>query len=215
LPFSGGPQPTGIATDPAGSFVFVVDYGDGSLFSDPVNTFTITSDTGALTFASAAPFATGTNAKGIAIDPTGKYAYIANSGSNTVSAYTIDATTGAFTAVSGSPFAAGTTPFGVAVDPTGKFLYVSNQGSNNVSAYTIGSGGVPTAVSGSPFATGTTPYSVAVDPTGKYLCVSNFGSDNISVYAISSSTGTLTEVSGSPFGARTALGIAITAITSQ
>ena len=46
----------------------------------------------------------------MAVDPTGKFAYVANYGSNNVSAYTIDATSGALKKVKGSPFAAGTGP---------------------------------------------------------------------------------------------------------
>ncbi len=73
----------------------------------------------------------------VTVDPSGKFAYVANSGSSNVSAYTINATTGALTAVPGSPFAAGTTPVSVTVDPSGKFAYVANSGSDTVSAYTI------------------------------------------------------------------------------
>jgi DNA-binding beta-propeller fold protein YncE len=54
----------------------------------------------------------------VAVDPTGKFAYVANAFGNNVSAYSIGAN-GALTPVTGSPFAAGTAPFSVAVDPTG------------------------------------------------------------------------------------------------
>ena len=42
---------------------------------------------------------TGTSPSSIAIDPAGKFAYVANSGSNDVSMYRIDATTGALTLI--------------------------------------------------------------------------------------------------------------------
>ena len=107
----------------------------------------------------------------MAVDPTGKFAYVANPGSNNVSGYTINATTGALTAIAGSPFPAGASPFSVAVDPTGKFAYVANESSqsNNVSGYTINATtGALTAIAGSPFPAGAGPVSVAVDPTGKF-----------------------------------------------
>jgi DNA-binding beta-propeller fold protein YncE len=63
---------------------------------------------------------------GIAVDPMGKFVYVANQRGSNVSAYTINPSTGALAAVSGSPFAAGSTAEGVAVDPMGKFLYVAN-----------------------------------------------------------------------------------------
>ena len=58
----------------------------------------------------------------MAVDPSGKFAYVANEcissnscSNGTVSAYTIDGTTGALTAVTGSPFAAGAGPISVAI----------------------------------------------------------------------------------------------------
>ena len=40
-----------------------------------------------------------------------------------------------------------------------------------------------------------------VDPTGKFVYVANYVSSNISGYAINSTTGALTDISGSPFSA--------------
>jgi 6-phosphogluconolactonase len=61
------------------------------------------------------PFGAGTNPIAVAVDPTGKFAYVTNVGSANVSAYAINATSGALTPVAGSPFAAGTNPVGIAV----------------------------------------------------------------------------------------------------
>ena len=52
----------------------------------------------------------------VTVDPSGKFAYVANDNTNNVSAYTIDATTGVLTSV-GSPFDAGLTAPSVTVDP--------------------------------------------------------------------------------------------------
>ena len=106
----------------------------------------------------------------LAVDPKGKFAYVANAGGyQGVSAYTINATSGALTPVAGSPFAAGW-PRGVAVDPKGKFAYVTNYYSDNVSAYTINaSSGALTQLAGSPFAAGTNPDGIAVDAKGKFV----------------------------------------------
>src|SRR5206468_1456463 len=97
----------------------------------------------------------------VAVDPTGKFAYVTNSGThgdNTVSGYTINATTGALTPIPGSPFAAGLNPLFVVVDPTGKFAYVTNFSDNTVSGYTIDATGALTPIPGSPFATGGNPF---------------------------------------------------------
>jgi hypothetical protein len=79
-----------------------------------VSGYTINAATGALTAIAGSPFPAGTNPASVAVDSSGKFAYVANSGSalNDVSGYTINATTGAVTDIPGSPFfTAGLTPF--------------------------------------------------------------------------------------------------------
>jgi DNA-binding beta-propeller fold protein YncE len=85
---------------------------------------------------------TGTKPQGIAIDPTGSFLYVSNSGDGTVSAYTINATSGALTVVPGSPFtASGTastiTPTALAIDPSSQYLYVANGDAGTISVFTI------------------------------------------------------------------------------
>jgi hypothetical protein len=117
--------------------------------------YTINPTTGALTAGTAV--AAGGGPYSVTVDPTGKFAYVANYVSNNVSAYTINPTTGALTA--GTAVAAGTGPWSVTVDPTGKFAYVANSGSNNVSVYTINpTTGALTA--GTAVAAGSSPSSV-------------------------------------------------------
>jgi DNA-binding beta-propeller fold protein YncE len=143
----------------------------------------------------------------VAVDPSGRFAYVANQGDGTVSAYTIDSTTGALTQLGNSPFLAGRAPVSVAVDPSGKFAYVANEcvssndcSSGTVSAYTIDSTtGALTQLSNSPFAAGAVPFSVAVDPSGKFAYVANSHSNNVSAYTINSTTGALSQLSTSPF----------------
>ncbi|MGB8522092.1 MAG: beta-propeller fold lactonase family protein [Candidatus Acidiferrales bacterium] len=69
------------------------------------------------------------------VDPSGKFAYVANFNSNDVSMYTINATTGALTSM--GTIAAGQSPTSIAVHPSGNFAYVTNSVSNNVSMYSI------------------------------------------------------------------------------
>jgi 6-phosphogluconolactonase (cycloisomerase 2 family) len=155
--------------------------------------------TGALNAVANSPFVeSGYAGLSALADPSGKFLYVANPGSNTVSAFTIDAMIGALTPVPGSPFAT-SCPDGVAVDPMVRYLYVTNC-SNTVSVFTIDAPtGALTPVPGSPFAAGNSPAGVAVDMTGEYLYVANANSSNISAYSINASTGALTPVAGSPF----------------
>jgi YVTN family beta-propeller protein len=77
----------------------------------------------------------GTGPDWVAVDPSGKFAYVANFGSNDVSMFTIDATSGALTST--GTIAAGQSPTSIAVHPSGKFVYVTNSASNNISMFSI------------------------------------------------------------------------------
>jgi DNA-binding beta-propeller fold protein YncE len=68
----------------------------------------INTATSALTNVSGSPFPAGAGPLAVTVDPTGKFAYVANNGSHNVSAFSIDATSGGLFTVAGSPFAAGT-----------------------------------------------------------------------------------------------------------
>ena len=210
-PFAAGAQPVSVTVDPSGRFVYVVNtcVSSADCSAGNVSAYTINSSTGALSAVAGSPFAARTLPSSVTVDPSGRFAYVANSCETSrcatvgsVSAYSINSPTGALSAVAGSPFAAGDSPISVTVDPSGQFAYVVNQSGNNVSAYTINSStGALRAVAGSPFETGTNPFSVAVDPSGRFAYVTNDDDDTVSAYTISSSTGALRAVPGSPFRA--------------
>ena len=197
-----GSSPFSVVVDPMGKFLYVANKGTSDT-AGSISAYTINPSTGALTEVRGSPFVAGMYPAGITVDRTGKFLYVANSGSANASAYAINSSTGALTEVRGSPFAAGTSPAGITVDRTGKFLYVANNGSANVSAYAINTNsGSLTEVGGSPFA-GSIPKEIAADPTGKFVYVANNGSDNLSVYAINPRSGALSAIDGSPFDVST------------
>jgi len=74
-----------------------------------------------------------------------------------------------------STIAAGTNPVAMTMDPSGKFLFVVDSVANTVAAFSIASSGQLTAV-GAPLAAGTTPVSVRVNPKGNFLYIANQGS---------------------------------------
>ena len=186
-----------------------------------ISAYTINSSTGALRAIAGSPFAGGSQPAAVTVDPSGRFAYVANMvdynctgkscSDGNVSAFTINSSTGALRAIAGSPFAAGHEPASVTVDPSGRFVYVANSGDNTVSAYTINSStGALSAVAGSPVASGQVPTSVTVDPSGRFAYVANTANNNcpatcsdsnVSAYSINSSTGALSAVTGSPFAA--------------
>ena len=135
--------------------------------SNNVSAYTIDTTTGALAPSPARPLLAGTNPLSVTVDPSGKFAYVANLNSDNVSGYTINATTGAQRRRR-LAVPRGNQSSSVTVDPSGKFAYVANTGTNNVSAYTINaSTGALSAVAGSPCLAGTNPQSVTVDPSGE------------------------------------------------
>ena len=92
-PFGAGTNPDGVTVDPKGKFAYVSNGGSNS--QGNVSAYTINATTGALTPVAGSPFGAGSYSNGVAVDPKGKFAYVANLGSGNVSAYTINATSGA------------------------------------------------------------------------------------------------------------------------
>ena len=127
-----GPNPTGVAVDPSGRFVYVT-HANGVQSYEIQLTDGAQLAAGALINASAA--SAGANPRAITVEPSGRFAYVANQDSATVSAFRIDARTGVLTPTTTA--AAGVQPRSVAVDPSGRFAYVANAGSNDISIYTL------------------------------------------------------------------------------
>jgi YD repeat-containing protein len=154
-----GPSPSSLALDPGGWFALITDSTTNSVYV--VSTVTQTQVAGS-------PFATGQNPLFVTLDPTGRFVYVANQGSNNVSAYTIDPNAGFLTPVFGSPFAVGNGPDSVVVDFSGSFLYVTNKLGSTISAFSINqTSGALTPITGSPFNTGTAPVSVVTTGTAQ------------------------------------------------
>jgi 6-phosphogluconolactonase len=207
-PFAAGIGAISIVVDPSGKFAYVAnDFTNDEWMADYVSAFIINASTGALTPVPGSPFATELGSHSVVVDPSGKFAYVANMNSGNISAFTINASTGALTPVPGSPFDTVdenpySAPTSVAVDPSGKFVYVANQIAQFISAFTINaSTGELMAVPGSPFAAGVGPVSVAVDPSGKFVYVADTSHATVSAFIINAATGMLTAVAGSPFAA--------------
>ncbi len=182
-----GGRAEAVSVDPTGKFVYEANESDPPGSSGNVSAYAIDSSTGALT--SIGTFPAGTDPTSVVVDPTGKFVYVTNSGSNDVSMYTINTTTGALTYI--GQISADIKPSFVAVDPTGKFAYVTNFGSNDISMYTIDSN-MGTLTSIGTIAAESAPTSIAIHPSGKFVYVTNSGSNSVSMYSINATTGALT-----------------------
>ena len=206
---------SGGAPAAAPQFAYVANVTSGD-----VSAYTIDSSTGALTqidcgggtACNGANFSAGTSPRSVQGTPSGKFLYVANSGSGDVSAYNV-ATTGALTPINcgggggcnGANFMAGGSPTSLTVQPGGKFVYVANR--NAIVAFSINSStgallrlgcGGGAGCSGSDYMAGTDPYDVAVDPLGRYLYVTNLDAGGlggtVSAFSLSLVTGALSKV---------------------
>jgi len=86
--------------------------------------YTINATTGALTAIAPGTIAAGRFPNAVAVDPSGRFAYVATLDFDAVSMYTINATTGALTSI-GTTVTGGGSANSVAVDPSGRFAYVA------------------------------------------------------------------------------------------
>jgi 6-phosphogluconolactonase len=190
------PIPEQMAADPLGRFAYVANLVSNATDAATISMYTINPMTGVLTPTTPATVSTGFFPQGIAIDPSGKFVYTANSDDNTVSMFTINQTTGLLTPTSPPAVPAGRSPDAVTVDPTGKFAYAANQDDDTISMYTINSTtGLLTPATPATVPTGGSPFQITVSPNGKFAYVPNEGDDmvtGLSQYTIDSATGVLT-----------------------
>jgi 6-phosphogluconolactonase (cycloisomerase 2 family) len=196
-----------MVVDPLGRFAYVANLVSNASDLASISMYTIDSTTGILTPTMPATVATGFFPQGIAIDPTGKFVYTANSDDNSVSMFTINQTTGVLTPTSPasvSTMLPGETlsqPGFLTVDPTGNFLYVTALDSVDatVDMFTINqTTGLLTPTTPAMVYTGYSPFQVVVAPSGKFAYVVNNGTSpgyglGVSQYTVNSVTGVLTQ----------------------
>ena len=128
-PSNPGGQPSAIAVEKTGRFLYVLDNLPG------VEPFSIDPSSGALTPLSTPASPPGSGPFAITADTTGSFLYVTDRASNDVAAYVILGS-GRLSSVSGSPFAANSQPQAIAFDPSGKFLYVAHV-NGTINVYTL------------------------------------------------------------------------------
>jgi YVTN family beta-propeller protein len=90
--------PWSVALHPSGGFVYVIDVGDIDGLGSGVSLYTVDATTGKLALVGLAA-AGGACPASIALDPSGKFAYVADQCSDDVLMYTINLTSGALTLI--------------------------------------------------------------------------------------------------------------------
>jgi 6-phosphogluconolactonase len=191
-PFATGRHPVAVTLDPAARYAFVVNRD-----AENISVYRYMNSVTPLIFEArkyGSPFATGKEPMALAVEPTGKYAYVANAGSNDISAYRIQRKTGALSALPGSPFKAGKRPVALAVHPNGRWLLVADHDAADIGVYGIEpnlGALVPVSHVGLPLP----PQALWLDGAGKTLYVLAEGGRRLFTYVLDAGSGTLTAVS--------------------
>jgi len=160
-PFAAGTNPSAIASDSAGSYVYVTDSRSGNVLSYAVQS-------GLLSPVSGSPFPAGNQPSAIVVDPKYPYVYVANSLDSSVTAYS--ASSGALTRL--GTYATGLQPGAIGIDPsTNHFLFTANFLGSGASGTVSGFELSPTAGTlvnsqNSPFTANAQPTAVTAIPHG-------------------------------------------------
>ncbi len=163
LTSSFGVNPSGLAIDPSGSYLYVANTQ-----SNAITIFAISPPNmppGALAQVQGSPLADIYNDPfSMILDPKGQYLYVANQGSNNVAVYSISPTTGLPNALTTSTSAFAFTTIGspsfLVEDPNGNYLFVGNQGNGaGIQAFGVNSGNLNPLFT---YKVGNTPSSIAV-----------------------------------------------------
>ena len=133
---------------------------------------------------SATSFGNAASAGGVAIDPSGQFAFETDSNQGLIYTYGGGGPWGLLSYATTPPtttFAAGAGAGPIAIDPSGLLVYVANQTDNTISAYQYW--GISAELfeskgqyilpytDGSPFAVGASPLALAIDPNEGFLYV--------------------------------------------
>jgi 6-phosphogluconolactonase len=210
---SRGDGPCHLALDPSGKWLFVANYGGGSVAEYPVH------PDGSLGESSAFVQHTGSSvnqqrqagphAHETVLSPDGKSVFVNDLGLDRILSYKVAGLTPnrpPFTTV-----APGSGPRHLAFTPNGKFAYVMTEMTASVIAFRYARGKfeqlqtLPTADL-SPSVSGA---EIAVHPNGKFVYSSTRGANSIGVFAIDAAKGTLTPVERTPSGGKTPRNFAI------
>lgn len=173
-----------------------------------VSMFRLDATSGSLTSLGESATSSGSFAVAIAVDPTGRFAYVSQAQGGGyppgfLAVYSIDPISGALTLLP-SQFKAKSSPRAIAFDPTRNYLYAANYLDDSVSAMAINvaTGALtrlgPGPVMGPPNTDG--PNSIAVHPSGRFVYTTNLLTASLSVFEVDETTGTVNFMSKVPLG---------------
>jgi 6-phosphogluconolactonase len=189
-----GNNPVAVNVLAGGGFVYAVNENDASISAFQVGSDGVLNSVGA--------FKVGTAPNAVASDPTGKFLYVTDGGSNQLYGFLVQSN-GSLVNMK-APFSTDNLPDAVAVDPRGIYVYVANYNANDVNAFSIDpTTGNATPIAGSTtYAVGAGPLCLLVEPSeGRFIYTANFIGNSVSGLYLNPATGGLSGVQNTPFGA--------------
>ncbi len=149
VPFAAGRQPSGVASSPDGSTIYVSDRGSNSLLA-------YSASNGVLTPLAGSPFAAGNSPSAVVADATGSFVYVANAVDSTLIGYMTSG--GNITPI--GTYTTGSQPVAIGIDPSlNQYLYTANFLGDTVSGFQIN------ATSGTLLNSQFSPYPSNANPT--------------------------------------------------
>jgi len=213
-PYTVGADPKQLTVDPTGRYLYVVNQ-DRMAANGSVSAFSIDSTSGQLTSLGAA-VAVGSFPEAVAIEPTGRFAYVGNRGASdggmTLTRFNI--------ALDGTLSSPGTTstetgPVDLAMDPLGRFAYVAAVSPPRLAGYEIASNDGTLSSIGTPTLISSAPACMEIDPTGRFAYVGYTIEPNVSVYSIDSSGSLLPSSTADTVGSAVSLALSRRLVTSS
>jgi hypothetical protein len=159
-----GANPYSIAV--AGRYVYVANYGAGTLQVFDVSTPTTPVSLGSI--------GTANSPRSVAV--AGRYAYVANYNANSLQVFEISAPSGPILVGSA---ATGSNPYSVAI--AGRYAYVVNYGASTLQVFDVSTPTSPVSVGSA--STGGSPIFVTV--AGRYAYVANYNGSSLQVFDVS------------------------------
>ncbi len=163
--YQAGVQPSAIASEPTGRFVYVTDQAANQLIGYVVQT------NGTLVPMLNGPFSTGLYPVSLTIDGRGKFLYVTNFNAGTVSGYALDLSTGTPAAVAASTDTkVGANPTCVTIEPSlGIYLFTSDYADNTITGKKLDPHtGALSAIQNSPYSTAGQPTCAAAIGAGRH-----------------------------------------------
>jgi 6-phosphogluconolactonase (cycloisomerase 2 family) len=166
-------DPFEMAMAPSGRTLYAAAQGTNHVVSFSV------SQNGRLTSPAAVPSG-GTNPRGVAVSPDGRFVYVTNGTRDPA----VPGTLAIFAVTDGGGLRLlksidiGRFGSGITISPDGRFLYAESQATNQVHAYQRGADGLLTELPGSPIASPNDPEGIVVTPDAGHVYVAATGQNS-------------------------------------